>query len=70
MLLFHFSYLLYRQLKRDLCSGRLVAQSDEMIRLGALVVQGMNFALNELFSASCKSYEVHFRRDAFNVSQG
>lgn len=32
-------YLLYRQLKRDLCSGRLVAQSDEMIRLGALVVQ-------------------------------
>ncbi|THD20865.1 FERM domain-containing protein 3 [Fasciola hepatica] len=32
-------YLLYRQLKRDLCSGRLVAQLDEMVRLGALVVQ-------------------------------
>ncbi|CAL8076858.1 unnamed protein product [Calicophoron daubneyi] len=32
-------YLLYRQLRRDLCSGRLVAPPDEMIRLGALVMQ-------------------------------
>ncbi|KAF7232290.1 hypothetical protein EG68_06624 [Paragonimus skrjabini miyazakii] len=32
-------YLLYRQLRRDLVSGRLVAASEEMVRLAALVVQ-------------------------------
>ncbi|TGZ56956.1 hypothetical protein CRM22_010055 [Opisthorchis felineus] len=32
-------YLLYRQLRRDLASGRLVSGVDEMVRLAALVVQ-------------------------------
>ncbi|KAG5445434.1 FERM domain-containing protein 3 [Clonorchis sinensis] len=32
-------YLLYRQLRRDLASGRLVSGVDEMVRLAALIVQ-------------------------------
>ncbi|RTG89671.1 uncharacterized protein DC041_0012055 [Schistosoma bovis] len=37
--LIRYIYLLYHQLRRDLISGRLVVQTDVLVRLAALVVQ-------------------------------
>ncbi|KER29464.1 hypothetical protein T265_03930 [Opisthorchis viverrini] len=45
-------YLLYRQLRRDLASGRLVSGVDEMVRLAALIVQDPRRAMLSVYSTS------------------
>ncbi|CAH8498898.1 unnamed protein product [Schistosoma turkestanicum] len=57
-------YLLYHQLRRDLISGRLVAQIDVLVRLAALVVQVElgDSSAQEPLEASVKTDERQYLR--------